>query len=338
MRHAAITFARDVAELSAAGQGWDLIFGCDMLNLAEFRALAPASVACQPAVCYFHENQLTYPDPHQRERDRHFAMTNFVSALAADAVWFNSAFHRDEFLQALRKWLHGMPEDRCLEEFATLGNRARVQSPGIDVGPPRAERVPGPIRIVWAARWERDKAPEILFEALSRLQAAGWDFRVSVLGQSFTEVPPVFASARADLAKRIDHWGFIEEHEEYVRALRQADLFVSTAIHEFFGLAACEAMGQGAIPVLPQRLAYPELLQLNDNRSHEIFFYDGTARGLISRLEHWMHKSPDDEALRLAGERVRQCISRFDWRVRASEMDQRLSRVVESTRKSRSGL
>jgi len=35
---------------------------------------------------------------------------------------------------------------------------------------------------------------------------------------------------------------------------------VSTAKHEFFGVAAVEAMAAGAIPVFPNALSYPELI------------------------------------------------------------------------------
>jgi hypothetical protein len=46
----------------------------------------------------------------ERERDHHFAFTNLTTALAANAVWFNSAFHRDALLAALPDWLRRMPD------------------------------------------------------------------------------------------------------------------------------------------------------------------------------------------------------------------------------------
>ena len=44
MRHAAITFAREVTERVRAGQTWDLLFVSEMLNLAEFLGLASEAV------------------------------------------------------------------------------------------------------------------------------------------------------------------------------------------------------------------------------------------------------------------------------------------------------
>ena len=90
MRHSAITFAGEVRELVGKGESWNLVFCSDMLNLAEFIALAPGQVARLPKVIYFHENQLTYPVRFPSERDYNYVMTNLTSALSAEAVWFNS--------------------------------------------------------------------------------------------------------------------------------------------------------------------------------------------------------------------------------------------------------
>ena len=62
------------------------------------------------------------------------------------------------------------------------------------------------------------------------------DFEISVLGESFQEVPRAFAIARDAFAGQIDQWGFLESRDRYWQALRSADVFVSTADHEFFGI------------------------------------------------------------------------------------------------------
>ncbi len=110
MRHSAITFARQISRSVAKGQKWHVIFCSDMLNLAEFLGLAPLSVRKMSAVVYFHENQLTYPVRVESERDYQFAMTNMTTALAATSVWFNSAFHRDSFFEAMEAFLRKMPD------------------------------------------------------------------------------------------------------------------------------------------------------------------------------------------------------------------------------------
>lgn len=47
----------------------------------------------------------------------------------------------------------------------------------------------------------------------------------------------VFVEASNRLAQHIVHWGYQESREEYVEILKRADVVVSTAKHEFFGVA-----------------------------------------------------------------------------------------------------
>ena len=285
MRHSALTFAEAVEERVGAGDSWDVVFCSDMVNLAELLALAPRPVGALPAVVYFHENQLTYPVRFPKERDYQFGLTNVTSALAAREVWFNSAFHRGELLAAIPRFLKAMPDHRPWGVVARIRERSRVMHPATGpIARRRGRRAPGPLRVVWAARWEFDKAPEVLFEAARRLAKGGVDYRLSVLGERFADAPPVFAAARERLGDRIERWGPLERREDYVAALQAADVFVSTAIHEFFGLAAVEAIAAGAYPLVPERLAYPEVLELDEHPERQEHFYDGSADGLAKRL------------------------------------------------------
>jgi len=284
MRHSAITFAGQVRELVEKGQSWDLLFCSDMLNLAEFIALAPAQVAGLPKVIYFHENQLTYPVRFESERDYQYVMTNLTSALAADAVWFNSEFHRTSFLDAMIEFLKSMPDHQPVEVVEQIRAKSAVYPPGIaEIGGP-SERKPGPLRILWAARWEHDKNPEDFFAALKILKANKIQFRLSVIGQSFRDQPEVFAQAKRDFRDQIDHWGYQANRNDYQAVLRQADVLVSTANHEFFGIGVLEAASAGAYPVVPKRLSYPEILGLGKTKAAEQFFYDGTVSDLANTL------------------------------------------------------
>lgn len=322
MRHSAVTYAEEVEAAVAEGAAWDVVWCSDMVNLAEFRALAPPAVGRLPAVAYFHENQLTYPVRFPKERDYQFGMTNITSALAAREVWFNSAFHRDEFLEAIPRFLKVMPDHQPIAVAEKIERRARVLHPPIDGVERRAgQRRPGPLRIVWAARWEFDKAPEVLFEALDRLLAQGVDFHVSVLGEQFDEAPEVFAQARERLGGRVAAWGFLPARADYLAALHEADVFVSTAIHEFFGLAAVEAMAAGARPLLPRALAYPEVLQLADHPEREAFFYDGGSVELAGRLAE-LAAAPDQATAGVPALRPR--MESFFWADAAPQLDEAL--------------
>lgn len=330
MRHAAVTFARQVRECCEHGQAWDVVFCTDMLNVAEWRGLAPAAVGRLPVVVYFHENQLTYPDRRAKPRDLHFAFTNLLSAAAADRVWFNSAFHRDQFLEAAARLLKRMPDSAPTFLVPEIRANSEVHPPGVSACRLRARTTRGPLRIVWAARWEHDKGPESFFAALYRLAEDGVPFRLSVLGESFGEIPSCFREAERRLADRIDCWGFQPDRDSYTRALADCDVIVSTARHEFFGIAVLEAVSAGCFPLVPRRLAYPETLGGDPD-----FFYDGgvedlAARleGLASRLENgglWGNRSPQD------------VVKRYEWQRVAAELDAALANCLGHAGDDREG-
>ncbi|MEO1999282.1 MAG: DUF3524 domain-containing protein [Planctomycetaceae bacterium] len=321
MRHAALSMSEQIHAAVRRGGAWDRLWVTDMLNLAELRGLCPRSVAELPAVVYFHENQLTYPVRDVAERDLHFGYSNFLSAVASDQLWFNSGFHRDSFLEALFCLLDRMPDYRHASRVRNLRSRSVICSPGIDAELAADVRQAGPLRILWAARWEHDKDPDCLFRALDRVRQRGVPFRLSVLGQAFAEVPACFEHARERFQDQIDAWGYVGDLTEYHEILRQSDLIVSTAIHEFFGIAVAEAAAAGCIPVLPDRLSYPELYG-----EEPTFFYQGSSTDLAERiceLANQIH-SPRWSELRSTAIRM---ASRFQWCRIAPIMDDQLQQV-----------
>ena len=299
MRHGAVTFAEKVNELAGQGQKWDVLFCSDMLNLAEFVALVDERIRQIKRIVYFHENQLTYPVRVESERDYQFAVTNMTTALAADAVWFNSAFHRDEFLDALGKFLKRMPDNQPMGAIEKILRKSAVYPPGIESFERRKPRMPGPVRILWAARWEHDKGAEDFFAAVKILKESKVEFRLSVIGQQFRDVPEVFGWAKDYFAECIEHWGYQESVEDYMTALCEADIIVSTAKHEFFGISIAEAIAAGAYPVLPKRLSYLEIVRGIETLTEDEFFYDGTVEGLADKLKGLIIRIENGENLSL---------------------------------------
>jgi glycosyltransferase involved in cell wall biosynthesis len=117
----------------------------------------------------------------------------------------------------------------------------------------------GPLHIVWNHRWEWDKGPDLFFRALFALQEAKIQFVVSVLGEQFGEVPPIFSEAKERLSAHIRHFGYLEHKEQYFDILHAADVCVSTTDHEFFGVSVLEAVKAGCWPLCPNKLVFPEL-------------------------------------------------------------------------------
>lgn len=322
MRHAAVTFAKILRE-PTTDPPYDAVFCTDMLNLAEFRGLCSRGVRDLPAVVYYHENQLTYPQQFEDERDLHFAFTNFTTALSADAVWFNSGFHRTEFLAALTDRLRRMPDFQPVNGVEDIAAKSRVCYPGVELIVPAAEHHPPsePLQIVWVSRWEHDKDADTFFAALRMLKERGVELRLSVLGESFREIPPCFDRAKCDLGEHISHWGYAESREDYRRILRRADVVVSTALHEFFGIAIVEAVSAGCHPLVPNRLAYPEVLGGNPR-----YFHDGTPADLADRL-HRMATPEELRTLRSTRAQTAQVATRFCWEDAATTLDDALQTV-----------
>ncbi len=328
MRHAAVTFTQQVAERVSAGANWDAVFCSDMVNVAEFLGLAPEAVRKLPVVVYFHENQLTYPVRFESERDYQFAVTNMTSALAARSVWFNSGFARDEFLDALGRFLRKMPDYQGLEAVERIREKSRVVYPGVEISARRRPREDGPMRILWAARWEHDKRPEDFFEALKALKARGVAFRLSVVGEQFRDGPEVFEWAREYFASEIDRWGYQDSREEYEQALAEADVFVSTAGHEFFGISCVEACLAGAWPVLPERLAYREILGLGKSEGAQEFFYDGTVKELVHKLEDLAKRTETGQLWDNDPNRAIRIVEHLEWPNHTPTLDTELEHVA----------
>ena len=264
MRGAAAHLARAAADVLA--QPWDGLVCSDMLGLAELRGLV-ASLASVPALVVFHENQLAYPAPGQagaaqQERDLYLAFSNLTTAQAARRVVFNSAYHRHEFLSAARELEARLPDMRPIGLAGEITAKSSTLPMPIDPGEARGlrrEPCEGPLRILWNHRWAQDKAPERFFAALECLAAEGLAFELAVLGPAPAKPPAVFAAAREKLGARVKQWGHADDRREYWRWLFWADVVVSTARQEYFGLSLAEAAWAGCRPLVPDALVYPEL-------------------------------------------------------------------------------
>jgi glycosyltransferase involved in cell wall biosynthesis len=239
-----------------------------------------------------------------------------VSALRADRVVFNSDYHRREFLQALPAFLAELPDEAPPELAEIIASKSRTLHLGCDLRGLDEVRPDGRIvsgrygrpedgpLVVWNQRWEYDKNPARLFEALMEVARQGVPFRVALAGAGQGEPSQVFVQGRRALGDRVVQWGKVEGREEYARLLFEADVVVSTALHEFFGAAVVEAVYCGCRPVLPRRLSYPELIPaavhdrvLYDERELSSFL----ARVLAEPLPPW------------SAEWQRTWVARFDW-------------------------
>ena len=338
MHGGSVTMARKAMQALADGFRPDVILANGMVNLPAFLALTRQAFADVPVVLYFHENQLTYPLPEETERDYTYGYINYLSCLAADRVVFNSAFHDAEFMEALTVLLRAFPDYTHLHTVQEIRRKASVLHVGMDLQAHDAfadEYEPhqwGPSMrppiVLWNQRWEYDKNPEAFFRLMNRLDDAGCDFRLILAGEHFTEQPYEFEQAFKRYAERILHYGYAEDFQEYSRLLHRADLVVSTALHEFFGIAIMEAIYCGCHPLLPNRLSYPELIPASLHRPllHAPVLYDDE-----EQLFQMMYRILKGEERPLPTSTLRDICERLDWRHHVQAYDDLLEDVLAST-------
>jgi glycosyltransferase involved in cell wall biosynthesis len=271
-----------------------------------------------------HENQVTYPPPPGASVDHSYGFTNWLSAAAADVVLFNSSYHLEEFYSVLPGLLGSLPDFTHVEEIVAVRSRSEVLPVGVDLDrlidrPPPAER---PV-VLWNQRWEYDKNPRAFFAALYRLLEEGAAFDVILAGENFRNVPREFIEAQRKLGDRLLYQGF-SPPEQYVELLARSDVVVSTAHHEFFGVAVVEAIAAGAFPILPRRLSYPELVPAD---FHARSLYDDDDQ-LVAQLRWALANRPAARAI--AAELV-PVMRKYGWGRVATAYDDRFDRLAASS-------
>ncbi len=245
----------------AKGEQYDLVLCSSFLDASVFKALLANFGLRLPVLTYFHENQLVYPERISTD-NRQFAAINFTTALTSDGIAFNSWFNQKTFVTGVRGYLKKAVDMRVDFLVEQIVEKSSIIYPGIDFNTIDDTMLQSPDSdpvIVWNHRWEYDKNPEEFFVTLFSLAEQNIAFKLIVLGQSFSQQPAIFQEACNRLQDRILQFGYVESREEYCTWLKQGDIIVSTAHHEFFGIAVIEGVRAGCRPLVPDRLSYPEI-------------------------------------------------------------------------------
>lgn len=309
-----------------------------------------ARSASRKVLVYFHENQLTTPFSSQ-DRDQknktswHFGMVHYRSLLAADGFIFNSQTQLRDFRSALPRLLkeqcpvdeidwhlakcHEFLQSNCtvlhygldLDELATLGSDKKEKGA---MGNPRIPT------ILWNARLEEDKDPGSFLEMLQQARKeTSLCFRLIILGTDSTKDQRWYQRFRGEFGdEELVFIGWCRDRKEYAEYLHTADIVISTAQHETFGISIVESVFCGALPLLPNRLSYPEIF--SPSVFGEDHLYDQPLRDGVSKLISLLQIVDTNQERFIAMQvKAKEAVAKFRWSNMGPEYNRFWSRVLD---------
>jgi glycosyltransferase involved in cell wall biosynthesis len=314
MRGASLWLLNQIPDLKS----YDAVLATDMMDLADFKSLAGPAVP--PVLMYFHENQLSYPLSLGEKRDFHMGFTNIVSAAAADRVMFNSHFHFNAFMEDAGRLMGKLPDCKPPGLLEKIRGKSRVAYPGCRFPDrklsPSEKRLTPPM-VVWNHRWEHDKNPERFFDALLAVEKRNIPFSLAIMGENFEKAPPVFDRIKAHFENRLRVFGYLEDRDAYLSWLEKGAVVISTADQENFGISVVEAVRYGCLPLLPNRLSYPELIP---ESFHKQVLYE-SEKELAQKLTTLLS---DAGAYASVREALSGHMAQFSWEQRIGQYDDEL--------------
>jgi glycosyltransferase involved in cell wall biosynthesis len=249
------------ARIDRSSHPVDAVVASTPIDLAALLGLSRRRLGGVPVMLYAHETQVSYPPGPEGGRARAAMPADWTSMLCADRVMVASEHHREAVQRHLPEFVAGhhplapAMTQRALE----VVERIEVLPVGVDLPRPASGHAEGPLRVLWNHRWAHDKAPDRFVHSLRVLAGEGHRFEVIALGEVERSGRKAHERLRRSLGDRLVQAGPVGR-DHYRRWLARADIVVSTARHDFFGVAVVEATAAGARPLLPDRLSYPELI------------------------------------------------------------------------------
>jgi len=251
---------------------YDLIIATSLVDMASLRGFCPA-LAEVPTLVYFHENQFCYPRNKEQSAPAHdthldAAMVSIYTALCGDRIIFNSEYNRHTFLAGAAELMQRLP-DHVPDGIVHRLRHSEVLPVPLQIHyqqEPASPRLdPQVLQVAWNHRWEYDKGPELLLAIVEEVVARNLPVRFHLMGQQFRRRPAVMDRLVGLLTEPGDtpaaHVGHVADRRQYHRRLAGCDVVLSTARHDFQGLAILEACALGCTPLCPDDLVYPEYLQ-----------------------------------------------------------------------------
>lgn len=250
----------------------EIIICSSLMDTASFKALLKPVFHHSSIVTFFHENQLAYPiygnadnkKDQEKLKKYTYPLVHLNQILSSDALLFNSKFNFDSLFQGLEKFIQSMPDARPYKSFEDAKKKCFITGLGVQISRKSNELLDWekrPQRILWNHRWEYDKNPQEFISLFYKLIKTHPHLELDLLGDNRKgQYSETFLKLKKMFPSHIKTFGGLNDREKYIKQLGYSRLLPVTSNHEFFGLSVIDAITNGVIPLLPNRLSYPELI------------------------------------------------------------------------------
>mmetsp|Transcript_28729 Transcript_28729/g.33375 ORF Transcript_28729/g.33375 Transcript_28729/m.33375 type:complete len:351 (-) Transcript_28729:188-1240(-) len=195
-----------------------------------------------------------------------------------------------------------------LDELMALGNSRKRQLEEMS----QIRKIP---TILWNARLEEDKNPGAFLDLLHQVKRSNRQqtlFYLIVLGTDPSKEKQWETRIHNEFTQELIHLGWCSNREEYAQWLTKSDIVISTANHETFGISIVESVFCGALPLLPNRLSYPELFP--PQHFFKAHLYTKTRQDGVEKLLHLLKIVTEDPAAQVkAQQETKAAVARFRW-------------------------
>lgn len=268
----------------ALQQNYDLVIATSTVDIATLKGLNP-QLAQIPWLYYSHENQFSYPKTSQQHNSLEPQMVQIYGLLAAQTIVFNSQYNLHSCMAGLETLLKKFPDQVPKDLVSTLTAKSQVlpvplTEPSTPAKAKQANTIP---KLLWNHRWEYDKGPDLLLALVEELSTRKLDFQLTLLGRRFRQIPDSLTQLLTRYSDKVSAPEYLQDRDDYWQQLKQHDIVLSTTLHEFQGLAVQEAVLAGCCPLVPNRLAYPEIFP----QPYRYASDKTETKSMADRLQYW---------------------------------------------------
>lgn len=248
---------------------FDVLFTSEAMNLPDLYSAHP-ELGGQPAVVYFHDNQLPHPG---RGVPRPTDHVNLFTAMEARQVWFNSLSHLRLFTARAQALVRTLPDQFRPDTVEVLAGRTSVVHPPVELGAIGELEASG--------GFERD--PQAVFVDLRRADTALLTKALEKLAERHHTLKLVTIGPRGKLPASIARQTIAEHDEDMATvAMAKCGVYLSAEVDCTFDPRTAMALAAGMRVLVPDCGAYPEILP---PEYHPMSLYQPRPEFLASALQ-----------------------------------------------------